>query len=125
MNYGMEINYLKNKLKYSDDFTEYEIYNIKEEIKALEIVEQKQNLRNKLNRKYQKMISDNDNSIDKRRYLSNSILNIKNNWQNLEENLLGKFSDSVLENLKIHDKELKMFKNNIKDFEKSIKMQEQ
>ncbi|EPY6473097.1 hypothetical protein ACWO4B_003822 [Clostridium sporogenes] len=125
MNYGMEINYLKNKLKYSDDFTEYEIYNIKEEIKALEIVEQKQNLRNKLNRKYQKMISDNDNSIDKRRCLSNSILNIKNNWQNLEENLLGKFSDSVLENLKIHDKELKMFKNNIKDFEKSIKMQEQ
>ena len=119
MSYRIKINHLKNKLKYSNDLTDNEIYNIKGEIKALETVEQKQNLRNKVHRKYRKMIDENNSSVDKKRYLSNSILNIKNNLENIEENLLGKFSENAIENLKTYDSDIKMFKNNLKKFEKS------
>ena len=122
MSYRIKINHLKNKLKYSNDLTDNEIYNIKGEIKALETVEQKQNLRNKVHRKYRKMIDENNSSVDKKRYLSNSILNIKNNLENIEENLLGKFSENAIENLKTYDSDIKMFKTNLKKFEKSISM---
>lgn len=122
MSYRIKINHLKNKLKCSNDLTDNEIYNIKGEIKALETIEQKQNLRNKVHRKYRKMIDDNNNSVDKKRYLSNSILNIKNSLESIEENLLGKFSENVIENLKTYDSDIKMFKTNLKKFEKSISM---
>ena len=122
MSYRIKINHLKNKLKYSNDLTDNEIYNIKGEIKALETVEQKQNLRNKVHRKYRKMIDENNSSVDKKRYLSNSILNIKNNLENIEENLLGKFSENAIENLKTYDSDIKMFKTNLKKFEKSISL---
>lgn len=120
MSYRIKINHLKNKLKYSNDLTDNEIYNIKGEIKALETVEQKQNLRNKVHRKYRKMIDDNNNSVDKKRYLSNSILNIKNDLEVIEENLLGKFSERAIENLKIYNSDIKMLKTTLKNFEKSI-----
>ncbi|WP_250674475.1 hypothetical protein LZ906_016610 (plasmid) [Paraclostridium ghonii] len=122
MSYITKINYLKSKLKNDKSLTEYQVYSIKEEIESLERIEQKQNLQNVLHRKYRKLIDDNNTSVDKKRDLSNSIVNTKNNSGNLEEHLLGNFGDNVIENLKIYDKELKMFENNLKDFEKSINM---
>lgn len=122
MSYITKINYLKSKLKNEKSLTEYQVYSIKEEIESLERIEQKQNLQNVVHRKYRKLIDDNNTSVDKKRDLSNSIVNTKNSSGNLEENLLGNFGDNVIENLKIYDKELKMFENNINDFEKSINM---
>lgn len=122
MSYITKINYLKSKLKNDKSLTEYQVYSIKEEIESLERIEQKQNLQNVVHRKYRKLIEDNNTSVDKKRDLSNSIVNTKNNSKNLQENLLGNFGDNVIENLKIYDKELKMVENNLKDFEKSINM---
>lgn len=115
----IEIMYLKRKLK-NNDITENEKNSIREEIKGLEIIEQKNAFRILCRRKYKNMIRENNNYIDKERDFRTIKLVTKYSRERLDEILLGMFGDTAKNELEKVENEIYLLKDRLKYFEKTI-----